>query len=172
MQEENKKRCVFAANFVGAGLDRLFMILFIQSMIKQEYHVETNMHIQQTEKRIEFDLFKSNICHRLKEIGDIEFLINALESGIIRQYYDKQWYPEALYLLATLDYVSRVNEVELCADYDDLRSQKLKETIYPSSIIAQALITGDETIKDKAIEESIPEFIRFNIVERDIRDVV
>ena len=124
------------------------------------------------ETRIDFELFKSEMCHRLKELGDTEFIISLLESDAIRKYYDKQWYPEALYLLAMLDYVSRINAVELCADYDDLRSQKLQETIYPSSIIAQALITGDETIKDKAIEESIPEFIRFNIVEKDIRDVV
>ena len=122
--------------------------------------------------RIDFDLFKSNVCHRLKELGDTEFLIDLLDSGIIRQYYDKQWYPEALYLLAMLDYVSRVNVVEQCADYDDLRNKKLQETIFPSSIIAQAHVTGDETIKSKAIEESIPEFIRFNIVEKDIRDIV
>lgn len=130
------------------------------------------MHIQQTENKIDFDLFKSNVCHRLKELGDTEFMIDLLESGIIRQYYDKQWYPEALYLLAMLDYVSRVNEVALCTDYDDLRNKKLQETVFPSSIIAQALVTGDETIKSKAIEESIPEFIRFNIVEKDVPDVV
>ena len=125
-----------------------------------------------TNSRIDFDLFKSNVCHWLKELGDTEFLIDLLESGIIRQYYDKQWYPEALYLLAMLDYVSRINAVELCADYDDLRNKKLQQTIFPASIIAQTLVTGDETIKSKAIEESIPEFIRFNIVEKDIRDVV
>lgn len=130
------------------------------------------MHTRQMKNRIDFDLFKSNVCHRLKELGNTEFLIDILESGIIRQYYDKQWYPEALYLLAMLDYLSRVNEVVLCTDYDDLRSKKLQKTVFPSSVIAQALVTGDETIKSKAIEESIPEFIRFNILEKDIRDVV
>ena len=125
-----------------------------------------------TEQRIDFDLFKSNACHRLKELGDTEFMIDLLKSGIIRRYYEKQWYPESLYLLAMLDYVSRVNAVEPCTDYDDLRTKKLQETIYPSSIIAQSLVTGDVTIKIKAVEESIPEFMRFNIVEKDVRDVV
>ena len=125
-----------------------------------------------TEQRIDFDLFKSNACHRLKELGDTEFMINLLKSGIIRRYYDKHWYPEALYLLAMLDYISRVNDMELCTDYDDLRSKKLQQIMYPSSIIAQVLITGDEKIKIKAVEESIPEFIRFNIVEKDVWDVV
>ena len=124
------------------------------------------------ETRIDFELFKSEVCHLLKELGDTEFIIGLLESNAIRKYYDKQWYPESLYLLAMLDYVSRVNAVELCTDYDDLRTKKLQETIYPSSIIVQSLVIGDETIKSKAIEESIPEFIRFNIVEKDIRDVV
>ena len=124
------------------------------------------------ETRIDFELFKSEVCHLLKELGDTEFIISLLESDTIRKYYDKQWYPESLYLLAMLDYVSRVNAVELCADYDDLRTKKLQEIIYPSGIITQAIVTGDETIKSKAIEESIAEFIRFNIVEKDIRDVV
>lgn len=124
------------------------------------------------ETRIDFELFKSEVCHHLKELGDTEFIINLLESDAIRKYYDKQWYPEALYLLAVLDYVSRVNDVARCTDFDDIRNNKLKEIIYPSSIIAQALVTGDEAIKSKAINESIPEFIRFNIVETDIRNVV
>ena len=122
--------------------------------------------------RIDFELFKSEVCHQLKELGDTEFIISLLESDAIRKYYDKQWYPEALYLLAMLDYVSRVNAVELCVDYDDLRTKKLQEIIYPSGIITQAIVTGDETIKSKAINESIPEFLRFNIVEKDIRYVV
>lgn len=130
------------------------------------------MHTRQMKNRIDFDLFKSNVCHRLKEHGNTEFLIDILESGIIRQYYDKQWYPEALYLLAMLDYLSRVNEEVLCTDYDNLGSKKLQKTVFPSSVIAQALVTGDETVKSKAIEESIPEFIRLNILEKDIRDVV
>lgn len=124
------------------------------------------------ETRIDFELFKSEMCHLLKELSDTEFIISLLESDAIRKYYDKQWYPEALYLLAMLDYVSRINAVELCADYDDLRTKKLQETIYPSSIIAQVLVTGDETIKNEVVAESIPEFLRFNIVEKDIRDVV
>ena len=124
------------------------------------------------ENRTDFEVFKSEVCHKLKELGDTEFIITLLESNAIRKYYDKHWYPEALYLLAMLDYVSRVNAVELCADYDDLRTKKLQEIIYPSGIITQAIVTGDETIKSKAIEESIAEFIRFNIVEKDIRDVV
>lgn len=58
------------------------------------------------EKRCSFELFKSNVCHRLKEQGDIDFLIETLKEDMIRQYYDKKWYPESFYLLAMVDYIS------------------------------------------------------------------
>ena len=40
------------------------------------------------EKRCSFELFKSNVCHWLKEDGDIDFLIQVLESDLIRKYYN------------------------------------------------------------------------------------
>ena len=45
------------------------------------------------EKRCSFELFKSNVCHRLKEQGDIDFLIETLKEDMIRQYYDKKLCP-------------------------------------------------------------------------------
>ena len=73
------------------------------------------------DQRCSFELFKSNTCHRLKELGDIQFVIELLEKDEIRMYYKKNWYPESLYLLAMLDYVSRINNIPLCTQYDDLR---------------------------------------------------
>lgn len=55
------------------------------------------------EYRSSFDIFKSEICHRVKELGDIDFIIATLESDEIRIYYERQWYPECLYLLAMLE---------------------------------------------------------------------
>lgn len=68
------------------------------------------------EKRCSFELFKSNVCHRLKEQGDIDFLIETLKEDMIRQYYDKKWYPESFYLLAMVDYISRENNVPICIE--------------------------------------------------------
>lgn len=56
------------------------------------------------EKRCSFELFKSNVCHWLKEEGDIDFLIQVLESDLIRKYYNRKWYLESFYLLGMLDY--------------------------------------------------------------------
>ena len=121
--------------------------------------------------RPSFDLFKSNVCHRLKELGDIGFLIDTIESNDITTYYKKTWYPESLYLLAMVDYISRINNVPLCDAYNEIRKSKLKNPVYPSSVIVASAVSKDESVKERAAAESIPEFMRFNIVESDVRNV-
>ena len=49
------------------------------------------------EKRCSFELFKSNVCHQLKALGDIDFIIQTLENNKIREYYDRQWFPECFF---------------------------------------------------------------------------
>ena len=123
-------------------------------------------------KRADYENFKSTTCHRLKELGDINFIINTLESEDIRQYYKWGWYPESLYLLAMLDYVSRENNVPLCEDYDDLRQCRLDKPIYPSSVMALSAASDSDAELKSAVRTAIPEFKHFNIIEGSIRDVV
>ena len=40
-----------------------------------------------------FDLFKSNVCHKLKELVDIDFLIDTIESDEITTYYKRFLHP-------------------------------------------------------------------------------
>lgn len=123
-------------------------------------------------KRSSFEIFKSSICHRVKELGDVEFIIETLESQDIRNYYDLKWYPECLYLLAMLDYISRVNDVPICREYDDIRSCKLEKPIYPAGIRAvSAAAQNDNALKEAAMT-AIPEFKRFNIIENEVRNVI
>lgn len=119
-----------------------------------------------------FELFKSNVCHRLKALGDMDFIIETLERDDISDYYRRKWYPESLYLLAMLDYISRVNDMPLCSEYDDLRRCRLQEPLYPAGVLASFSATGDERVKERARKEAIPEFMRFNIVESEIRNVL
>ncbi len=119
-----------------------------------------------------FELFKSNICHRVKDQGDIPFIIDILKSGEIRTRFNKKEYAQALYLLAMVDYLSRENGLPLCSDYRDIRSCKLKEPIYPASILAFSIVTDNERIKDESLDNAIPEFKRFNIVENEVRNVI
>lgn len=122
--------------------------------------------------RPSFELFKSNVCHKLKRLGDFDFLSDVIENDEITDYYDAQWYPECLYLLAMFDYVSRVNGVPQCSDYDKLRSMKLSSVIYPASVLAADLATNSDRAKKEAWDNAIPEFKRFNIVENEVRNLV
>ena len=123
-------------------------------------------------ERPSFELFKSHICHRVKEMGDASFVIETLRNHVIRTYYDRQWYPESLYLLAMVDYLCRVNNVPLCNEYDDLRRCRLSETIYPSSVLATSIVAKNDHAMRASLQAAIPEFLRFNIVESEIRNVV
>ncbi len=124
------------------------------------------------EKRCSFELFKSNVCHQLKRLGDIDFLVETLDRVTIREYYNRKRYPECLYLLAMVDYISRINQVDLCEEYDALRKQKLSEVIYPAGVITLCAAENSDAPKEQALENAIPEFMRFNIVESEVRNVV
>ena len=122
-------------------------------------------------KRPSFENFKSTVCHRVKEKGDIAFIIDTLEKQDIRTYYNQKWYPEALYLLAMLDYLSRENDVPLCDEYDDLRRCKLEKPLYPASIRAVSVAAKNDMAMKQAAATAIPEFMRFNIIESEVRNV-
>lgn len=127
--------------------------------------------VDSMEYRSSFETFKSNVCHMVHDMGDMDFIIETLESDKIRKLYQKQWYPESLYLLAMLDYLSRENNIPICSDYSDIRKFRLREPIYPSSIIAMSVASKSEQPKQDSFDRAIPEFKRFNIVESEVRNV-
>lgn len=119
-----------------------------------------------------FELFKSNVCHMVKDIGDIPFIIETLKSNEIRDYYNREQYPQAFYLLAMVDYLSRENDLPLCNVYDDMRKQKMNDPIYPQSVLVMAKIMEDDEVIAESLENAIPEFRNFNIARSDVRYVV
>ena len=70
-----------------------------------------------------------------------------------------------------LDYLSKENNVPLCTDYDDLRKAKLTKPLFSASIVSLVEATGNNNYYTDAINSSIPEFLKYNIVESDIRNV-
>ena len=124
------------------------------------------------EHRSSFDVFKSNVCHRVKDMGDLDFIIAVLERNVIREYYQKKWVAEALYLLAMVDYLSRLNDLPLCNEYDDLRSKRLAKPLYPMSVVMADAFSQTTIHAESSYQKAIPEFLRFNIVESEIRNVV
>lgn len=140
--------------------------------VSMEALVEDSMKIAKTvEYRSSFETFKSNICHRVHDMGDLDFIINVLETDDIRKYYSKKWYAECLYLLAMVDYLSRENDLPICTKYNDIRVAKLHEPIYPSSVLVMSAATKNEHWKTDSYRAAIPEFKRFNIIESEVRNV-
>lgn len=61
----------------------------------------------------------------------MNFSYRSQNDETIRKYFNPKWYPESLYLLAMVDYLSRENDIPLCRDYDDIRIHKLAEPLFP-----------------------------------------
>lgn len=119
----------------------------------------------------DLDIFRGNVQHRLKQMGDLKYIEHILVSNEIQYLFDNNRHAESLYLLALLDYLSRINGIPICGKYNKLRKCKLKNVLYPSSIITLSIVQKSDDVKKSAIKESIPEFIRFNIVEKEVRNV-
>ena len=124
------------------------------------------------EYRSTFDVFKSNVCHQVKDMGDLDFIIHTLQSDEIRKYFDKKWYPESLYLLAMVDYLSRENGLPISLEDNDIRAHKLAEPLFPLSVVMADAIAKDGKWKAESLRDAIPEFIHFNIVESEVRNVI
>jgi transcriptional regulator with XRE-family HTH domain len=71
--------------------------------------------------RTDMESYKREIDLRVKNMGSLRFIIDALESDEIRRLYDKGQQSESMYLLAMLDYLSIENDLPVCADYAELR---------------------------------------------------
>ena len=117
------------------------------------------------EMRISFEIFKSNVCHLVKSVGELDFIITMLENNEIRKYWDKQWYAEALYILAMIDYLSRKNALPICDAYDDIRRYKLTKPLFPQDVNLVMMLDPESNVREETLKNVIPEFLQFNIVE-------
>ena len=157
--------CSGKAKIEKCGADTLYKLAKALDVTMEDLIAE------RMEYRPAFDTFKSYVCHKVKNMGDLDFIIDTLENDWVRYYFNKKWYRESLYMLAMLDYLSRENDLPLCNDYDDIRAARLQEPIYPISLLVKsAFAKNDEALKN-SYENAIPEFKKFNIVENEIRNV-
>ena len=118
-----------------------------------------------------FEAYKSNVCHLLHNLGDIEFIRTILIDDTITQFVKHGYGAWALYLLAMLDYISKENNVPTCTKYEYLRNQKLPELLIPLSIRIFKEMFNDDTVFQEEYKNAIPEFLKYNIMEGDIRNV-
>ena len=120
----------------------------------------------------DFEAFKSNVCHCLKSRGDINFIRDVVLSDVIIEFCDKEQYLEALYMVAMLDYISKENDIPLCDRYDHIRKWKMENIMWPRSVVACAAYSKHpDAVYQRAWDNAIAEFLKYNIVEGEIRNV-
>lgn len=137
----------------------------------EELLIERFKENKKTSDSRDFEIYKSNICHLVKDKGDIDFIIDVLKKNQIRIYWERKWYPESFYLLAMVDYLSRENDLPLCNDYEDIRNCTLSEPLYPRDVILAEKLDTSLDVKGQCLKEAIPEFMKYNIIESEIRNV-
>lgn len=119
--------------------------------------------------RNHFEIFKSSICHLVKDKGDMDFIIDVLRENEIRKYWDRKWYPESFYLLAMLGYLCRENGLPICQDYDDIRKYKLSEPIYPRDVMLALKLDLALDKRKSSRDNAIHEFLQYNSVVSESR---
>ena len=164
--------CSGHARIEKCSAETLFKLAKVLNVTIEDLIVDSMENKDPLQYVMSFELFKSNVCHRVKDNGDIPFIIETLKSGKIQEYYDRKEYPKAYYLLAMVDYLSRENNLPLCNLYHDMRKQRLAEPIYPLGAMVMAEVMRDDSIVTESLENAIPEFRRYNIAENEVRNVI
>lgn len=137
----------------------------MESLIEQEMERCTQMS-----KRSDFEVFKSNVCHLVKDKGDIEFIRMVQEYNMLESFFADNKEKEGFYLLGMVDHLCKVNGIPNIERFDKYRNSKLKNIIYPRGILILSLLS-EPGAKERALKHAIPEFLKYNIVEENVRDV-
>lgn len=141
------------ADVLGLSLDEL-------------YH-----EIDAAELNRSYDVLRSDICHALKEQGDVAFLQALFSSDEIEQLYKRRLYFHCYYLLGLADYLCRIHDLPLAKEYEEIRTKKLRDPVVPIGLKILKEIDPKNPKISAAESKAIPEFARFNIYEGDVRDV-
>ena len=120
---------------------------------------------------MDFEIFKSNVCHSVKYDGDHSFLEEIYKSEKIQDYFQKKQFLECFYLLGMVDYLCKENNIPLNFKYNSIRQYKLGDLVFPRGVITECVVFGNEFPKKDYLKKAIPEFLRFNIVEAEVRNV-
>lgn len=119
-------------------------------------------------EEIDFDLFRSNVCHFAKHNGK-DYIDILIQENDIRAYDYMGRKAQSLYLLGMLDHLCHKYEVPLKEEYADLRKTSLDSYLYPKSVIT--LYIFDSRVLYRAVKNADPDFIKFKIVEGEVEDV-
>ena len=154
-------------NIVNGKVDILNCAFGIVKKIANALNLSIDELFTLCDRNYTFDLFRSEQCHLVNRVGEIDYVIDLLEKKKIDYYWKLDMKTEAFYLLAMLDYLSRRNDLPKCIDYEIIRQYKLEKTIFPADIELSEKLLGKDA-HEEAMRHAIPEFLNFNIVECEI----
>lgn len=109
----------------------------------------------------DFQTFRNNLHHDIKH-NDLQTVLGIIEHEDVEYYRMHHDYIKMLYLVATVDYISKKYNIPLSNKYDDIRHMKLEEPFY----------VGDSLLLGKKTKAGIKEFAKYNIIEGDLYDAV
>ena len=119
---------------------------------------------------VDFRYFRNNLLHDLKRNKPKAFVKRVYASKEIDYYFKNKGVDRALYLLALVDYLSRINKIRPnCNRYNDLRKIKLEKPLFVGGN-SVSFATIDDAEKKLGLI-IIPEFKRHNIIEGDVFNV-
>ena len=118
---------------------------------------------------LHFDLFKSNMCHEVRRLTYEKFIEKYSDNKEIMRLYNEQQYYESVYLFSLLESLSNETEKPLESQPDVLKDAKFNKLIVPESIYY--LLMNKQIKIEDIYKESLPEFLKHNIIESEI-DIV
>ena len=112
-----------------------------------------------------FEIFKSNMCHQLKSLGDFEFMKELLTTSIVEDYWNNQQILEALYLVCMFDTLCEKYHMKTHKKFSAVRSHKITPPVYPLDVRM-----GLDS-KEGCEKVALPIFKEHGIMEVDIYSV-
>ena len=114
-----------------------------------------------------FDFFRNLVINDLRIMGANRFISKTIKNKDIDFYYKNGGTAHALFLLATIDYLARVNHLlKYVKRYNALRKMKVDKTLFTSNfLLSFNSIEEAESLLAIKVE---PEYKRHNIVEVEI----
>lgn len=143
---------------------------YVSKAIERQIANDSNRELFNWIYSDDYDAFRSNCAHLLKNTGRIRFIVKAIDQDLPIQMMERNRL-YGLYAVSLLDYACRLENMEYPTRYSDLRKQKLPDIVWPGSISLMAAIMKSDAPKQQALSNAIPEFLSHNIVEGNIEDV-
>ncbi len=156
-------------NIVNGKVDIFNCALGVVKKIADALNLTIDELLTLCDKNQSFNVFRSEQCHLVNRMGEIDYVIDLLEKKKIDYYWKLTMKTEALYLLAMLDYLSKRNGIPICTEYKEIRKYKLEKTVFPTDTELSEKLLGKDAHQE-ALNHAIPEFLDYNIVECEVID--